>query len=244
MAFSTHIATSTTARGIAARAFRAKTANSNVPGKGKGRVVSNERDDVNATQFQVRLGKNTTVPITLGFTKSNELFVGRMAMLGVAFAAIGEVITGRGPLGQLSIETGSSITDVDGAVLFLIAFNLIAALLPAKGKLILSEEEFETRPKGSLQDPKVSILQPKKFFGISGFGFTKENELFVGRMAQLGFAAMLLGESLLPGDLGPLGQIGFTTGVPLNETEPLLLFSIVFTLFAAINEGRGDFVDE
>lgn len=167
-----------------------------------------------------------------------------MAMLGVAFAAIGEVITGRGPLGQLSIETGSSITDIDGFVLFLIAFNLIAALLPAKGKLVLPEQEFDSRPKGSLQDPKVSILQPKKFFGISGFGFTKENELFVGRMAQLGFAAMLLGETLLPGDLGPLGQIGFTTGVPLGETEPLLLFSIVFTLFAAINEGSGDFVDE
>lgn len=29
-----------------------------------------------------------------------------------------------------------------------------------------------------------------KFFGISdGFGFTKANELFVGRVAQLGFAA-------------------------------------------------------
>lgn len=42
----------------------------NIPGKGKGRVVSNERDDINATQFQVRLGKNTTVPVTLGFTKS------------------------------------------------------------------------------------------------------------------------------------------------------------------------------
>lgn len=63
-------------------------------------------------------------------------------------------------------------------------------------------------------------------------------------MAQIGFAAMLLGETLLPGDLGPLGQIGFTTGVPLAETERLLLFSIVFTLFAAINEGSGNFVDE
>jgi photosystem II protein len=34
------------------------------------------------------------------------------------------------------------------------------------------------------------------------------------------------------------------TGIPLSEAEPLLLFSIVFTLFAAINEGRGRFVDE
>lgn len=39
--------------------------------------------------------------ITLGFTKSNELFVGRMAMLGVAAALIGEIITGQGPLAQV-----------------------------------------------------------------------------------------------------------------------------------------------
>ena len=32
-----------------------------------------------------------------------------------------------------------------------------------------------------------------------GFGFTKANELFVGRMAQLGFAASLIGE-LYTGD--------------------------------------------
>ena len=135
-----------------------------------------------------------------------------------------------------------SITDLDGIVVGLIAFNLIAALLPASGKLVLPEEELESRPKGSLQDPSISILQPKKFFGISGFGFTKENELFVGRVAQLGFAAALLGEALT--GLGPLGQLGLETGIPLNEAEPLLLFSIAFTLFAAINEGSGKFVEE
>jgi photosystem II 22kDa protein len=145
-------------------------------------------------------------------------------------------------LSQLNIETGVPITDLDGIVVGLIAFNLLAALLPASGKLVLPEEELESRPKGALQDPTISILQPKKFFGISGFGFTKANELFVGRMAQLGFAAALLGEALT--GLGPLGQLGIETGIPLNEAEPLLLFSIAFTLFAAINEGDGKFVDE
>lgn len=51
---------------------------------------------MSAQQFQVRLGKNTTVPLTLGFTKSNELFVGRLAMLGFASACVGEVISGKG----------------------------------------------------------------------------------------------------------------------------------------------------
>ena len=145
-------------------------------------------------------------------------------------------------LSQLNFETGVSITDLDGIVAGLIGFNLLAALLPASGKLVLPEEELESRPKGVLQDPKISVLQPKKFFGFSGFGLTKENELFVGRMAQLGFAAALLGEAVT--GLGPLGQLGLETGIPLSEAEPLLLFSIAFTLFAAINEGTGKFVEE
>jgi photosystem II 22kDa protein len=72
-------------------------------------------------------------------------------------------------LAQLNIETGVPITDLDGIVVGLIIFNLFAALLPASGKLVLPEE-----------DPKISILQPKKFFGFSGFGFTKVCELSLG----------------------------------------------------------------
>jgi photosystem II protein len=34
------------------------------------------------------------------------------------------------------------------------------------------------------------------------------------------------------------------TGIPLNEAEPLLLFSIAFTLLAAVNEGSGKFEEE
>jgi hypothetical protein len=64
--------------------------------QGKSKVISNKGDGVAAQQFQLRLGKNTTVPLTLGFTKSNELFVGRLAMLGFAAACIGEVVTGQG----------------------------------------------------------------------------------------------------------------------------------------------------
>ena len=45
-----------------------------------------------------------------------------------------------------------------------------------------------------------------QFFGIKGFGFTKENELFVGRVAQLGFAAALIGEAVT--GVGPLAQLG------------------------------------
>jgi hypothetical protein len=49
-----------------------------------------------AQQFNVRVGKEKTFPLTLGFTKSNELFVGRVAMLGFASAVLGEIVTGKG----------------------------------------------------------------------------------------------------------------------------------------------------
>lgn len=87
------------------------------------------------------------------------------------------------------------------------------------------------------------MATPKKFLGISsGFGFTKANELFVGRAAQLGFAASLIGETFT--GKGPLAQFGLETGVPVTEAEPLLLAFIAFTFLAAINEGTGKFIKE
>lgn len=43
-----------------------------------------------------------------------------------------QLLTGKGALQQLGFETGLPIQELDGLVLFIIAFNLIAALLPAK----------------------------------------------------------------------------------------------------------------
>eukprot|EP00204_Picochlorum_oklahomense_P003686 CAMPEP_0118800004 /NCGR_PEP_ID=MMETSP1161-20130426/2050_1 /TAXON_ID=249345 /ORGANISM="Picochlorum oklahomensis, Strain CCMP2329" /LENGTH=249 /DNA_ID=CAMNT_0006727783 /DNA_START=57 /DNA_END=806 /DNA_ORIENTATION=- len=208
---------------------------------GKGKVLTSGKD-IKAQQFTLGLTEKQGVKVALGFTKSNELFVGRMAMLGIASSIIGELLTGKGAIAQLGLETGLSLTDVDGFILGLIGFNVVAALLPTKGKFVADEDELEERPEGVLQDPSISILDWRRFFGIKGFGFTKENELFVGRMAQLGFAISLIGEALT--GKGILAQFDVETGLPLNETEPLLLFFIAFTLFAAINEGSGRFVDE
>jgi len=180
--------------------------------------------------------------VSLGFTKANELFVGRMAMLGFAASLVGEVLTGKGALAQFDVETGLPLADTEPLVLALVAFNLFAALWPGRGKFVPNVEDMSARPKGALQDPTISLANPGKFFGISGLGFSKANELFVGRVAQLGFAASLIGEAIT--GKGPLAQFNLETGIPLNETEPLLLFSIVFLALTAINEGSGKFVDE
>lgn len=181
-------------------------------------------------------------PVTLGFTKANELFVGRMAMLGFAASLVGEILTGKGALAQFDVETGLPLADTEPLVLALVAFNLFAALWPGRGKFVPNKEDLSVRPKGALQDPTISLANPGKFFGISGFGFSKANELFVGRVAQLGFASSIIGEALT--GKGPLAQFNLETGIPLNEAEPLLLFSIVFLALTAINEGSGKFVDE
>ncbi|CAL5417419.1 unnamed protein product [Camellia sinensis] len=76
-----------------------------------------------------------------GFTKSNELFVGRLAQLGIAFSIIGEIITGKGALAQLNIETGVPISDIEPLVLFNVLFFFVAALNPGTGKFQTDEEE-------------------------------------------------------------------------------------------------------
>jgi len=100
----------------------------------------------------------------------------------------------------------------------------------------VAAQSFEIRIPGQFFQAKNDIVWP-----IS-LGFTKSNELFVGRMAMLGFAAPLLGE-LLTGK-GALAQFNCETGIPLADAEPLLLFSIVLLGLTAVNEGTGKFVDE
>ena len=58
-----------------------------------------------------------------------ELFNGRLAMLGFAFAVVGEAVTKQGPLEQLNLETGVPVIDEElfGAFFLLgVVFNVVA----------------------------------------------------------------------------------------------------------------------
>ncbi|KAF8405716.1 hypothetical protein HHK36_007793 [Tetracentron sinense] len=178
----------------------------------------------------------------IGFTKQNELFVGRVAMIGFAASLLGEAITGKGILSQLNLETGIPIYEAEPLLLFFILFTLLGAIgaLGDRGRFV------DDPPTGL----ERAVIPPGKGFrsalglqeGGPLFGFTKSNELFVGRLAQLGIVFSIIGE-IITGK-GALAQLNIETGVPVGEIEPLVLFNVIFFFFAALNPGSGRFVTD
>ncbi|XP_020994923.1 photosystem II 22 kDa protein, chloroplastic [Arachis duranensis] len=186
----------------------------------------------------------TTLALFKSKTKAppkNELFVGRVAMLGFAASILGEAITGKGILAQLNLETGIPIYEAEPLLLFFILFTLLGAIgaLGDRGRFV---DDDEPNTGGVIPPGKGfrSALGLKE--GGPLFGFTKANELFVGRLAQLGFAFSLIGE-IITGK-GALAQLNIETGVPINEIEPLVLFNVAFFFIAALNPGTGKFVTD
>ncbi|XP_057975534.1 photosystem II 22 kDa protein, chloroplastic [Malania oleifera] len=178
----------------------------------------------------------------IGFTKQNELFVGRVAMIGFAASLLGEAITGKGILAQLNLETGIPIYEAEPLLLFFILFTLLGAIgaLGDRGRFV------DDPPSGLGK----AVIPPGKgvrsALGLSEggrlFGFTKSNELFVGRLAQLGIAFSIIGE-IVTGK-GALAQLNIETGVPISDIEPLVLFNVLFFFIAALNPGTGKFVTD
>ncbi|KAJ6811166.1 putative photosystem II 22 kDa protein, chloroplastic [Iris pallida] len=176
----------------------------------------------------------------IGFTKENELFVGRVAMIGFAASLLGEGITGKGILAQLNLETGIPIYEAEPLLLFFILFTLLGAIgaLGDRGKFV---DEAPTTGLDKAVIPPGKGLRSALGLKEGGplFGFTKSNELFVGRLAQLGIAFSIIGE-IITGK-GALAQLNIETGVPISELEPLVIFNVIFFFFAALNPGSGKF---
>ncbi|KAM1013861.1 hypothetical protein ACFX13_044577 [Malus domestica] len=178
----------------------------------------------------------------IGFTKQNELFVGRVAMIGFAASLLGEAITGKGILSQLNLETGIPIYEAEPLLLFFILFTLLGAIgaLGDRGRFV---DDPPAGIEGAVIPPGKGL---KSALGLKEggplFGFTKANELFVGRLAQLGFAFSLIGE-IITGK-GALAQLNIETGVPISEIEPLVLLNVVFFFIAAVNPGTGKFITD
>ncbi|XP_077233129.1 photosystem II 22 kDa protein 1, chloroplastic-like [Tasmannia lanceolata] len=178
----------------------------------------------------------------IGFTKQNELFVGRVAMIGFAASLLGEAITGKGILSQLNVETGIPIYEAEPLLLFFILFTLLGSIgaLGDRGRFV---DDPSTGIEKAVIPPGKGI---RSALGLKEggplFGFTKSNELFVGRLAQLGIAFSIIGE-IITGK-GALAQLNIETGVPISDIEPLVLFNVIFFFIAALNPGSGKFVTD
>jgi hypothetical protein len=114
---------------------------------------------------------------------------------------------GQGALAQLSYLYGLPEAQVGLFLAGLVGFNLVAGLAPNSATFAPEQRAANEvdAADGPLRNPKVTLFQVKRFFGVTDWGFTPQNELFAGRLAQLGFAAALLGE--VATGLGPLGQL-------------------------------------
>lgn len=139
-------------------------------------------------------------PLLPSFTRRREVFAGRLAMVGFLSACIGEEMTGRGIIGQVQNYTGWSANAVVLAFAVLIGYNFIGALSPSSPTFSNeNQKDVAKRPDGPLQG------NPAEAISVTGFGFTKSNELFTGRTAMIGFASALIGEVLT--HQGPLAQV-------------------------------------
>ena len=67
------------------------------------------------------------------------------------------------------------------------AFNFVTALNPFSPTFDEdNQRDVKKRPRGPTQKAMDPISRPQEYLGTSGgFGFTKKNELFVGRIAML-----------------------------------------------------------
>jgi len=185
------------------------------------------------------------IPPMLRFTKDRELQCGRVAMFGWAASILGELVTGKGALAQIGIETGLPLRETEPLVLLFILSNIILPLLPASGQFVEAKkpwwkEEEEARAEARRRGP----LTVDDFWDFLAFqlGLSKENELLIGRLAQLGFATSLVGEALT--GMGPLAQVRMEENLPMQQIEPLIGLCCVFFFLASLSPGTGEFKDD
>jgi len=144
------------------------------------------------------------------FTRRREIFIGRLAILGLVGAFWIEAVFPNHPniMQQFAgVINMAGIPITTGQVALLLGLTLLYNIIPALSPdsptwSRANQEDIAKRPAGP-PNTWVSPLDVTRFFGISGWGFSKANELFNGRMAMLGFAAALAHQLRLGGLEGP-----------------------------------------
>ncbi|GLC37431.1 hypothetical protein PLESTM_000584000, partial [Pleodorina starrii] len=195
-------------------------------GKAAGSAKEELKKDVNRavdTVERTSAGKGYSysavkVPIWMpAFTRRREIFVGRIAMVGFFATCVLEVMTANhlGPIRQVQMWTGLDTSTITALLLGIVVYNVLGGLGPWSPTFSPENlRDVARRPTG----PPSVLVNPfniGKLLGVSGWGFTKRNELFHARLAMLGFAAAVVGE--LKTGHGALGQLaGYMGLVPDN----------------------------
>lgn len=134
-----------------------------------------------------------TAPLVPAFTRRRERVVGRIAMLGFAAGLIGELLTGYGPVTQLSIETGITPTWVYTFITTIIAWTSFGA---SPGSPTWSRENQQDVAARRMP---LLFAEPRKTL--------VKTELFLGRFAMTGFLGAVVLEKLWGGE-SPLAHVG------------------------------------
>lgn len=143
------------------------------------RVSAQKGDD---TPFQA--SDSTLAP---SFTRRRERAVGRVAMLGVAAAWIGETLTGLGPMSQLASELGISTNIAYGATAILATWQLFLGVNQFNPTWSAeNQKDVGRRSKGitgitAIEPDADSRIKPTQEPGK----FLLRNELVLGRAAML-----------------------------------------------------------
>ena len=109
--------------------------------------------------------------------------------------------------------------------------HLVYLCLLHQGPRSLTDQLFCRPTKTSQGGTDVA-----SFFGTSrGFGFTKKNELFVGRVAMLGFASELLGKLSTAASMWCWPQLALSLGL---SNQSIWLVMTIFGSFSDTDRTR------
>merc|ERR1712060_515658 len=171
-----------------------------------------------------------------GFTRANEKFVSRVAMLGMFGTIVNEAITGNGALAQFDLETGFTLAETEDLLLLQIA--IIAGLaftgFATNGKWVTDPAALDWQKRNFY--PADGSTNWRTAFGLNPegplFGFTEANELFIGRLAQMAFLITTAIEAAT--GFGPLKQFGLETGIASGVTDEIIIGSAAFFALSAV----------
>ncbi|KIZ02413.1 Photosystem II protein [Monoraphidium neglectum] len=148
------------------------------------------------------------------FSRRREIFAGRLAIVGFAAVAAWEILTPSHPgiLNITSSLTGWSLATTKLVYSAFIGHGLLGLIWPGSPTYSRANiNDYNKRPEGPPTAAVNPFTNPQRFFGTSSFwGYTKKNELFVGRMSMIGFFMGLVNE--MQSGLGPIGQVSWWLG--------------------------------